>query len=141
MPRKLSGSSGDKMLDMSTRQLLAESMRPLILREYQAALLQGVEIPIVFLFDCEDEMGYPSAMDFGISDQEIDAQLAARDGGAAKEARVVLARSRSYAEVRKSPLAQVFVNRLDKAPMADEIAVIIISMNGVSGTFVKIHDT
>jgi len=70
----LRGSTGDLERDMEHRHTLLESSLPQLFRAFDEGLDVGIEDPVVFLIDCEDEVGSPCARAW-VGDQEVDEAL------------------------------------------------------------------
>lgn len=73
MPR-LYGSSGDEARDMEAKETLIESSLAQVFAEYDYAKKRGMQDPVVFLVDCEDEIGSPMARGWE-GDESVDAAI------------------------------------------------------------------
>src|SRR5690349_21451753 len=70
----LHGSSGDEALDSEAQQSLIESSLEQAFAEYDYACAHGLADPVIFLIDCEDEIGSPIARAWE-GDDSVDAAI------------------------------------------------------------------
>lgn len=71
---RLYGSSGDDATDMEAKETLIESSLVQVFAEYDYAKKRGMRDPVVFLVDCEDEIGGPMARGWE-GDEAVDAAI------------------------------------------------------------------
>lgn len=71
---RLYGSSGDDAKDMEAKETLIESSLAQVFAEYDYAKKRRMRDPVVFLVDCEDEIGGPMARGWE-GDEVVDAAI------------------------------------------------------------------
>jgi hypothetical protein len=74
MMARLYGSSGDEAKDMEAKETLIESSLAQVFAEYDYAKKRRMRDPVVFLVDCEDEIGGPMARGWE-GDEVVDAAI------------------------------------------------------------------
>lgn len=78
------GSTGVPEQDMENRQALLEGSLEQVFNTYDNALDEEVADPVVFLLDCEDEIGGPMAVDW-VGESELRAAIAENRSAAQRE--------------------------------------------------------
>lgn len=132
----LRGSTGDLEQDMEHRQSLLEGSLPQVFRAFDEGLEAGIEDPVVFLVDCQDEIGSPFARAW-VGDQDVDEALREQAIGAqAPDVTVTLALAFDFEECQEE-IPQYFPYlgaTFDEPPPLDGFLAVVVSSGG-AGTF------
>lgn len=142
----LYGSSGDEAKDMEAKEALLESSLEQAFAEYDFARKHQMPEPVVFLVDCEDQIGSPmargwegdEAVDAAIQEnrEEADEATAQSDPPDAQRCITTLARAFALADCRRE-IPQYFPELMptfvDEPPKDGFLAVVITA--GGAATF------
>jgi len=145
------GSSGDEAQDMEAKETLIESSLAQVFAEYDFARQHKMKDPVVFLLDCEDEVGSPMARGWE-GDEAVDAAIqenreqADEPGASAEESATqryvtTLARAFPLSECRLE-LPKYFPDLMptfEGPPPKDGFLAVVVTAGGAA-TFTVPHD-
>ena len=133
------GSTGDPGRDMDGREALVEDCLDELFAAYDRGRNDGVRDPVVFLIDCEDEIGEPIARAWE-GDDVVDGAVLAnaeRPAEAGGLSTTILARAFAFEDSRREipELFPYLAASFQEPPSTDRILVVAIAFGG-AGTFV-----
>jgi hypothetical protein len=132
------GSTNDEQRDMDSREVLVEESIEPIFEAYDRALADGVSKPVVFLIDCEDEIGSEIARAWD-GDDSVDGALLASAAQNVDDSdsplATVLSRPADFSDCqREIPDLFPYLAASFKQPPDDGILVVVVAFGG-AGTF------
>jgi hypothetical protein len=140
---ELRGSTGDQQRDMDAREALVEDSLALVFEAYDRAAADGVVVPVIFLMDCEDEIGAEIARAWD-GDDAVDAALLPEREQDAEEGPsslvTVLSRPADFEDCqRELPELFPYLAASFERPPTAGILVVVVAFGG-AGTFTVPHD-
>ncbi len=131
------GSTGDEGRDMTGREVLLENSLPQLFDAHDRARDDGVQDAVVFLVDCEDEIGGQIARAWE-GDDAVDSAIMANSEAAAEAGEsltTTLARPVPFDECRQEvPKFFPYLKESFETPPSDGFLVVVVSFGG-AGTF------
>ncbi len=131
------GSTGDHELDSVGKLAFLRAYLKQVRAAFDNAVVKQMPQPIVFLVDCEDDIGGRIARAW-CGDAAVDQQIAARKNGQRPGKTTVLVRALPYQTAQEMVqfdfkyLTEIF----PEPPTTDEVCVLIVGMGGAASLFV-----
>lgn len=136
---RLTGSTGNETQDMDGREALLEDCLPQLFDTYERALEDNIVDPVVFLVDCEDDIGAAMARSWE-GDDAVDAAILANahSDGVDPQSSITttLARAFTFQEC-KNEVPRWFPylsGTFDRSPPNDGFFVVVVTYGG-AGSF------
>ena len=125
--------------DMDAREALLEGSMEQVLSVYDEALDDGMHLPVIFLVDCEDQIGGKLARDW-VGREEVDEAITANRAAGNAELTTTFAQSLSFADCqeyvpRMFPYLQ---GTFDQPPGEDRMITLVVAEGGAATFFVPL---
>lgn len=131
----------DLEADMDAREELLEGSLEQVYTVYEESLGEGVYFPVVFLVDCEDELGGRLARDW-VGREEVDEAIEANHAGGSNTITTTFAQCLSFQDCQDY-VPQMFPylqGSFQQAPPEGTFIAIVIASGGAGSFFVPYED-
>ena len=130
----------DLAADMDTRESLLEGSLEQVLSVFDEALDDGMHLPVIFLVDCEDQIGGKLARDW-VGREEVEEAITQNRATGNPDLTTTFAQSLSFADCQEyvPKMFPYLQGTFDRPPSEDQMITIVVAAGGAATFFVPIE--